>query len=60
MTVNHSSCDEEILRDLFNGRDQACIKIIKIAEHGERDELYWSHERHGNYSVRSAYRLLQV
>lgn len=60
MAVDCRMWDEEILADLFNDRDQECIKKIKIADHGERDEIFWNLEKHGNYSVKSAYKFLQV
>ncbi|KAL8146344.1 hypothetical protein AgCh_004183 [Apium graveolens] len=51
--------DEEILSDMFNTRDQQCIKRINLTESSEEDELYWGKEVSGHYSLRSAYRLLQ-
>ncbi|XP_074347310.1 uncharacterized protein LOC141686155 [Apium graveolens] len=59
MTENKDGWDEEILRDLFNARDQQCIKKVELGELDMEDGVYWSQELHGNYSVRSAYRLLQ-
>ena len=60
MSMNHNSWDEEIISDLFNERDQECIRRTKMGGHRERDVIYWSLEKHGNYSVRSAYRWLQA
>lgn len=57
MCEDRREWDEEILRDLFNDRDQRCIRNITIGESG--DCLYWSKESTRHYSVRSAYRLLQ-
>lgn len=33
---------------------------VPIRDIGSNDEMYWSKESHGHYSVRSAYRLLQA
>lgn len=60
MDLDHKVWDEEILADLFNYRDHECIKKVKIAEHGESDTVFWKLEKRGNYSVRSAYKFLQV
>jgi hypothetical protein len=37
-------------------------KVLKIkpSDRLERDVLAWAHERHGQYSVKSAYRLLKI
>lgn len=59
MSENQVGWDNEILSDLFNDRDQRCIKDVKIGEYGLEDRVYWSQEARGNYSVRSAYKLLQ-
>lgn len=59
MAENRVEWDEKILRDLFNDRDQRCIKAVKIGEYGVEDKVYWSQEAHGNYSVCSAYRMVQ-
>lgn len=59
MSMDHRGWDDEIPRDMFNVRDQQCIKSIALTEGNEEDELYWGKEKSGQYSVRSAYRLLQ-
>lgn len=59
MSMDHRGWDDEILRDMFNVRDQQCIKSIALTEGNDEDELYWGKEMSGQYSVRSAYRLLQ-
>ncbi|KAL8131281.1 hypothetical protein AgCh_007272 [Apium graveolens] len=59
MAMDHRGWDEEILRDLFNTRDQQCIRRITLTDSSEEDEVYWGKEASGMYSVRSAYRLLQ-
>ncbi|XP_074359733.1 uncharacterized protein LOC141699810 [Apium graveolens] len=52
--------DDEILKDLFNDRDQDCIRSVPLNEDMRQYRIYWSKESSGEYSVRSAYRLLQV
>lgn len=59
MATDHRGWDEEILRDMFNIRDQQCIKRINLSASSEEDEIYWGREVSGQYSVRSAYRLIQ-
>ena len=52
--------DQEIVADLFNNRDQQCIKKITLTDEASDDTLYWCKENSGEYSVKSAYRMLQV
>lgn len=49
----------DILRDMFNARDQACIRRTSFQGIFALDSLYWNYEASGLYSVKSAYRLLQ-
>lgn len=60
MAVDYAGWDEEILNDLFNERDRRCIRNVRLRVDEGRDRMYWSKESSGQYSVRSAYRLLQV
>lgn len=60
MQTNTKEWDLEVIRDIFNVRDQHHIINTKIEQDLERDTLYWKHEQSGNYSVRSAYRLIQA
>lgn len=60
MSMEHRGWDDEILKDLFNDRDQDCIRSVPLNEDMRQYRIYWSKESSGEYSVRSAYRLLQV
>ncbi|KAL8088671.1 hypothetical protein AgCh_038446 [Apium graveolens] len=60
MMVHQNRWNEEILKALFNEWDQECIKKTKLTETGGRDSIYRCHEKNGDYSVKSAYKLLQV
>lgn len=48
----------DIIKDLFNERDQRCIVNTTIGDTG--DILYWGWEATDQYSLRSAYRVLQA
>ncbi|XP_074328372.1 uncharacterized protein LOC141666280 [Apium graveolens] len=56
---NSHEWDEEIIKDLFNERDQRCILRIALVNHREVDSVYWSKENSGVYFVKSAYKMLQ-
>lgn len=60
MLMEHKSWDNDIIEDLFNDRDQQCIKNITLRSDIEEYKLFWKFEESGNYSVKSAYRFLQV
>lgn len=57
---NSRDWDMEIILDLFNERDQGCILNTRLNTRITEDRIYWSKEVSGEYSVRSAYRLLQT
>lgn len=59
-TEDGQQCDREILEDLFNQRDQSCIYNVQIVGESEADTLYWNEDISGEYTVRSAYRLLRL
>lgn len=59
MAIGDRRWDEEIIRDLFNDRDQRCIFSTRMHNRLTEDTLYWSKETSGTYSVKSAYRMLQ-
>lgn len=60
MSMDHRGWDDDILKDLFNDRDQHCIRNIQLSEDVGQDSVYWSKESLGQYSVRNEYRLLQA
>lgn len=60
MSMSHRGWDEDILTDMFNDRDQQCIRNVQLREDAWEDSVYWSREASGHFSVRSAYRLLQA
>jgi hypothetical protein len=47
----------DFLHELFYDHDVQAILKIQIPQHDQRDRLAWLHEKNGNFSVRSAYRL---
>lgn len=60
MCVDKREWDLEVLRDIFNDRDQNCILNIPLSEFRRVYTLYWSKENSGIYSVRSEYKFLQA
>lgn len=60
LTMDRSNWDTKILSDLFNVRDQDCIKRVPYHGSSSEDSLYWSKEASGMYTVKSAYRLLHL
>lgn len=44
MCVSNRMWDEEVIRDLFNERDQQCILNTVLNEAETEDCLYWSKE----------------
>lgn len=59
MAMEYRGWDEEVLRDMFNIRDQQYIRRIPLSVNNNEDEVYWGKETSGQYTVRSAYTLLQ-
>lgn len=51
--------DVEVVRDIFDLRDQQLIFGTTIEQDLEDDTLTWKLENSGQYSVKSAYKLLQ-
>ncbi|KAM6571808.1 hypothetical protein CsatA_015888 [Cannabis sativa] len=60
MKSNERAWDMEIITDLFNTRDQACILNIPLNNNQIEDRVYWCKEASGMYTVQSAYKLLQL
>lgn len=60
MVEDHSAWDEKILRYMFNSRDQQCIRRINPTVRDNEDMVYWGAEVTGQYTVRSAYRILHA
>ncbi|XP_074369771.1 uncharacterized protein LOC141711268 [Apium graveolens] len=58
--LDEKAWDVEIIEDIFNDRDQMQILAIQSNEASHEDVMYWSLENFGNYSVKSAYKFLQV
>lgn len=59
MHTDRREWDQEVIKDVFNGRDQKCILETPIYDNGAEDTILWNHENSGTYSVKSAYRLIQ-
>lgn len=51
--------DREVIADIFNERDQQIILNTMVESDLEDDILCWKFENSGQYSVRTAYKLLQ-
>lgn len=49
----------DIIRDLFNERDQQAILHTRLEDNITHDMLYWKYEQTGLYSVRSAHKMMQ-
>lgn len=50
--------DIEILNDLFSDRDRSLILCVPISLSKGNDAPFWSGEKDGHYSVKSAYRFM--
>ncbi|XP_074346940.1 uncharacterized protein LOC141685753 [Apium graveolens] len=59
VSINGQGWDADIIADLFNVRDQRCILNTQMGGDNEPDSLFWNEESTGDYTVRSAYRLIQ-
>lgn len=58
MVPSQRQWDEEVVTDIFDTRDANLIMSILLQSAGV-DSWYWCKERMGNYTVKSAYLLLQ-
>lgn len=59
MTSDRQQWDRDVIEDLFSYRDQQCILKTTIGGEGREDTLFWNEDASEEYTVRSAYRLLQ-
>ncbi|XP_074336620.1 uncharacterized protein LOC141673779 [Apium graveolens] len=57
--MDRKAWDIDVVRDVFNDRDQRCVLDTLIEEDLQNDVLYWGKEQSGVYSVRSAYKYIQ-
>lgn len=47
--------DLEVVSDMLNERDQACVLTVQLSESNHNDKFYWCLEDSGIYSVKSTY-----
>lgn len=57
-SITENSWDAEVIEDIFDQRDANIILFIPL-DRGVNDSWYWRKEKLGNYSVKSAYLLMQ-
>ena len=60
MCTGTRNWDWEVIADIFNNRDQESIQATIIEEELDSDMLQWDWDITGQYTVKSAYNLLQV
>lgn len=58
MNTNSNSWDTDLILDVFNDRDANIILSIPVNK-SIKDSWYWRREKMGQYSVKSAYLLMQ-
>lgn len=58
MVPNERRWDEDLVKHLFNQRDANLILAAPISDNNE-DSWYWRKEKSGNFSVKTAYILIQ-
>lgn len=59
MIENGIQWDMDIVQDMFNYMDQQCIINTHIHGNEAEDSLFWNEDISGDYTVKSAYSLLQ-
>uniref|UniRef100_A0A803PXY9 Reverse transcriptase n=1 Tax=Cannabis sativa TaxID=3483 RepID=A0A803PXY9_CANSA len=59
MKVNRREWDEELIRDMFEDRDQEIILSIPLSNSIEEDTWYWNKDTAGFYTVKSSYQYIQ-
>lgn len=57
--INRREWDMDVIRDIFNTKDQECILQTTLLNSNVEDAVYWKLEASGEYSVKSAYKHLQ-
>ncbi|KAL8098853.1 hypothetical protein AgCh_031539 [Apium graveolens] len=60
MCVDRREWDIDVIKDIFNNRDQQRILDVHLDAASHEDVMYWRLENSGVYSVKSAYKFLQV
>lgn len=60
MCVDRREWDIDVIRDIFNNRDQQRILDVHLDAASHEDVMCWRLENSGVYSVKSAYKFLQV
>ncbi|KAL8108560.1 hypothetical protein AgCh_024870 [Apium graveolens] len=58
LEIDSNSWDEELINDVFDSRDASLILSIPLNNDVE-DTWYWRREKLGNYTVKSAYLMIQ-
>ncbi|XP_074374335.1 uncharacterized protein LOC141714732 [Apium graveolens] len=51
--------DMDVINDIFDDRDKLCIVNTRVEQDLDKDILCWRLENSGQYSVKTAYKLLQ-
>lgn len=60
MKAGSQKWDVGVIENVFNIRDKCLIYSIPLDESVKRDSWYWLWEKDGDYTVKSAYKYLQV
>lgn len=60
LCMDRKKWDVEVIGDVLNDRDREAVMAIQLNDSWDEDVLYWRFEESGVYSVKSAYKWLQV
>ena len=60
LCTDNKEWDVDVIKDVFNSRDQRSILEVQLDDANEEDELFWHLKTTGVNSVKSAYKFLQV